>query len=744
MKIIFYTTLFIQFIFSQYVVKGEICDNKGNPISNATIQTFENNNYAISNENGYFDITIGGKEQFKVVVKHIGFNDLEIILDPSQKKRFKIILTASPIVNDEINVNANKSLMGLKDTPIVTHLLTEKDIQNSGSSNVIEILENALPNIQFIWDPHGIPTVKIQGYQTNNIAFLIDGQRISGEHAGNIDFEMLNLSNIERIEVIRGGMSTLYGSGAVGGVVNLITKQNKDKYWIEYVLSHDNPILISHSFNLGFNYKKINYSLSLSNKSSSGYDLTPASELSSGRVDKTLDENMTHVISSNIDYLINKKNKLNFNIKTYNRQVFKKFKTSGADEILYNIPTGTLIDAPELPIYNDLSYIIKYSKVLNQESNFTIAFQGEHYTKDIKYPYYDGNYPNIKGVRIFEWGDSRFNCINAIYKTTRQNHFIIIGFETIFNATSSKNILDQNSLVTYPSIFSVDTTYSSERYSLFLSDNFKINDNLYINGGIRINYNDDYKFKFSPSIGIKKNYNNNIFRINLSSNYRSPTVKELYYEFPQHSPPIYGNPNLEPQTSNYFSLSYENTKNSSIEMYYSNDYNRIGYRYVDPDPDIDGDSYYQSDNFKKVILYGMNASFNFKDLINNTDIKLTFSITDAPDEYKDYLSGVSKYSLKSTINYSLSKKVELALANKFLSSKTLYDENLEEYFMSNAFITFLPYSNFHVKIGVKNLFNYKDPRAEGPNSTDILTSYDPGRRFYINLVFKFKKERDDE
>ena len=65
-----------------------------------------------------------------------------------------------------------------------------------------------------------------------------------------------------------------------------------------------------------------------------------------------------------------------------------------------------------------------------------------------------------------------------------------------------------------------------------------------------------YGSKFSPSISCKNIIYKYILRLNYSHNYRSPTIKELYYDFDEHSPSVYGNPNLKPQTSDYFSLSY--------------------------------------------------------------------------------------------------------------------------------------------------------------------------------------------
>ena len=78
-------------------------------------------------------------------------------------------------------------------------------------------------------DPHGT-NMSIQGLDSKYFLFLLNGNRMAGETTGNIDFSRLNTMNIERIELLNGGASTLYGSGAIGGVVNIITKDNKSLF----------------------------------------------------------------------------------------------------------------------------------------------------------------------------------------------------------------------------------------------------------------------------------------------------------------------------------------------------------------------------------------------------------------------------------------------------------------------------------------------------------------------------------
>ena len=74
---------------------------------------------------------------------------------------------------------------------------------------------------------------------------------------------MIGISNIEKIEVIEGAMSTLYGSGSIGGVVNIITKVNKEPYWLNANVQYDNPVAITPSINIGFNKDIFYYNISI-------------------------------------------------------------------------------------------------------------------------------------------------------------------------------------------------------------------------------------------------------------------------------------------------------------------------------------------------------------------------------------------------------------------------------------------------------------------------------------------------
>ena len=155
-----------------------------------------------------------------------------------ENKKMKILLISCyELGNQPIpTASLHAFLKSYSYNPQVLDLSTQKinheDIQNSTYSNVKDILEIAMPNVQMVASNHSDDRVKIQGLDNKYLTFLVDGDRVSGEYAGNIDFSMFNLSNVDKIEVVEGAMSTLYGSSAIGGVVNILTKKHKDPFWI--------------------------------------------------------------------------------------------------------------------------------------------------------------------------------------------------------------------------------------------------------------------------------------------------------------------------------------------------------------------------------------------------------------------------------------------------------------------------------------------------------------------------------
>jgi outer membrane receptor for ferrienterochelin and colicins len=145
---------------------------------------------------------------------------------------------------EEITVTGTRTEKRLKDTPVVTEVISAGEIENSSAATVTEILDDY--GIMFTSGPMG-DYIQLQGMGEGRVLYLIDGRRVVGRIAQRLNGDTMPLANVERIEIVRGPQSALYGSDGIGGVINIITKKPEDKISVQaaisnsFLLAHDNP-----------------------------------------------------------------------------------------------------------------------------------------------------------------------------------------------------------------------------------------------------------------------------------------------------------------------------------------------------------------------------------------------------------------------------------------------------------------------------------------------------------------------
>ena len=132
----------------------------------------------------------------------------------------------------EVVVTATRTPKALKDVPVVTRVITSDEIAKADATNIQDLLTEELPGLEFGYAMNQETSLNMSGFGGNAVLFLVDGERLAGETMDNVDYNRLNLGNIGQVEIVKGASSALYGANAVGGVVNLITRERTEPWHV--------------------------------------------------------------------------------------------------------------------------------------------------------------------------------------------------------------------------------------------------------------------------------------------------------------------------------------------------------------------------------------------------------------------------------------------------------------------------------------------------------------------------------
>ena len=126
-----------------------------------------------------------------------------------------------------VTVTGTRTEKRLADSPVATEIITAEEIEDSSAATLSDVLDDY--GLMASSNPMG-DAIQLQGMGESRVLFLVDGRRIPGRIAGRINGSTLPLGNVERIEIVRGPQSALYGSDGIGGVVNIITRKPGDTF----------------------------------------------------------------------------------------------------------------------------------------------------------------------------------------------------------------------------------------------------------------------------------------------------------------------------------------------------------------------------------------------------------------------------------------------------------------------------------------------------------------------------------
>lgn len=216
---------FFNTILSQTInIQGKVSDSKTNqPVSGAFV--FINYNFSTyTNNQGVFTISDIPYGEYEIKISRLGYKlySKELSVESSVKD-LEIKLEPSLIELDEVIVSTSKTEDYLKNSPYSELLISNKDIETKPLQSFADIVKDQ-PGVSLLRDGVWGTEISIRGLNRENIVTLIDGNRILTATDIAARLSMINLDDIDRIEIIKGASSSIYGSGATGGIVNIITR----------------------------------------------------------------------------------------------------------------------------------------------------------------------------------------------------------------------------------------------------------------------------------------------------------------------------------------------------------------------------------------------------------------------------------------------------------------------------------------------------------------------------------------
>ncbi|MCX7610885.1 MAG: TonB-dependent receptor [Ignavibacterium sp.] len=226
-KIFTILLLFSQIALSQnFTLQGRIFNSQtSEPIEKAFV-FISYSYFDYSNNEGFFSINLP-RGKYNIKISMLGYKTLETSVSIDSENLIQnFYLEPSPIQLDNVIVTTDRNISLLRNSTYSKSIISESDIQEKPVISLPEIMKNQ-PGISIVRDGIWGSEINIRGLSRENVVTLIDGNRIVTSTDISARLAMIDMNDIERIEIIKGASSSIYGSGATGGIVNIISKSPK-------------------------------------------------------------------------------------------------------------------------------------------------------------------------------------------------------------------------------------------------------------------------------------------------------------------------------------------------------------------------------------------------------------------------------------------------------------------------------------------------------------------------------------
>ena len=661
------------------------------------------------------------KKLFSIVLLFCNLTSLAQISDSLNKtntlnKTIKEVVITGQLESTSVDNSVHK-----------IRIIDGKTINSGLYHNLADIIQKQL-NINLFEDNVLGSSIALQGISGQNVKILIDNVPVIGRLNGNIDLSQINLNNIERIEIVEGPLSTIYGTDALAGTINLISKQGtKDTKQFsslyESVGRYNFDVFIS---NNNLNYMSYNFGRKYFNGWSMNqpFSFLPTSQLADmNRVKKWKPKEQTF-------------NKLSYRLKYNDLKIYNYF------ENFYEKVSN--LGKPREPYFETAFDEYYHTKRTNFGSD--IKFQNLNDRVNILLAY--NKYKREKETYYTDLTTLNKTLVDDINAQDTSEFSLIIGKITISN--SNNDIIKYQAGIDLQKSTAkgkrITNNYQEQdNYAFFSFAEYTPHTSISIRPSFRVIYNSSYKAPLIPSLNLLYNVKDYDFRFSYAKGFRAPDFKELYLNFVDINHNIVGNPLLKAETSEniQFNISFNNqiskTKiKTDINLFHNFINDKIDLALSDSNSDQY--SYFNIDKFK---TKGISTILDV--YYNKINAKIGVSYTGRNNEFNnnnyqfslDYNLNLS-FNILNKTRFNIFYKHTGEMVSYFLENNSIDEITSDSYNLMDISINQKIFSDIILfSFGAKNLFNITDISRSligtAHSNTNNLMSVGYGRSFFTEL-----------
>tara|TARA_E500000178_G_scaffold324197_1_gene350437 strand:- start:131 stop:2011 length:1881 start_codon:yes stop_codon:yes gene_type:complete len=600
-------------------------------------------------------------------------NDLEI------KKFVDEYDKSNSIILDEISVSASKIPLELSKTGSTVKIITKKEIQNSSETFLIDFLNSTSGiSIDQTGPTGSISSIRIRGNSPHYSKIFIDGIDITKTSATQATpyLEKFLLKDFERIEVLKGNQSALYGSQAIAGVISLTTKKpSEDGITNKYSLVYGSNSTTDIAYTFSNRTEKNDFSIKVQRFDTDGFS---AADKKDGNTENDGYKNTNFHLKNT--YYINE----NFSLDFGGFKINDKGDFDGFPPPNYNLADSSS------------HYYKEKSEGFNVGGNLISSFLNHSFN----YSYYNSDRNNY-GPTAFDNYQSKGKRDSYSYKASKNinsKYNIVGGIDLIEDAATISN-----------------KNKSSNITGLFLENIYDFSKDITTTLGLRQDSHSQFGEKLVYRTSFAYNYNGLIFRGSHGTGYRAPSLYELF-----ETTNGYGNENLKPEESINTDIGISSTLSAYKLKLSGSIFNSMIENRIEFDNGVNG--YKQVTTKEKREGYEIDADYAIS---KSTNAKIAY--TNVTDEKGNHVRKIPKNKFSITVDSDLTDNIDSSF--KLTSVSDLKDgSTLPDYNILDAKFSY-NLEDYNVILKIDNIFDEQYQVVKGYGTAD--------RSFYLGIDGEF-------